>query len=114
MNNAKMEFVKGDSYSRDFTISGYDEEIDEIKFTVKKNENDKDAVLVKDFEDGITIVSDEEGVKTYNLSLRANETDDMKTNFDYYFAIKLYTNEIGGDIETTAIKGTLTLSARGD
>ena len=114
MNNAKMEFVKGDTYTRDFTISGYNEEIDEIKFTVKNNESDKRPILQKSFEDGITIVSDEDGVKTYNLSIQANDTDDMKTDYDYYFAIKLFTNEIGGDIETTAIKGTLTLSARGD
>lgn len=38
MNNATMNFVKGDTYTRDFTISGYDNEIDEILFTVKNEE----------------------------------------------------------------------------
>lgn len=114
MNNATMNFVKGDTYTRDFTISGYDNEIDEILFTVKNDENDKRYVLQKSFEDGITIVSDDDGVKTYNITIQANDTDNMKVDYDYYFAIKLFTDEVGSDIEKTAIKGTLTLSARGD
>ena len=114
LDNATINFVKGDTYTRDFTISGYDEEINEILFTVKNNESDKRHVLQKSFEDGITIVSDEDGVKTYNLTLEANDTDNLKTDYDYYFAIKIFTNEVPSDVELTAIKGTMTLSARGD
>ena len=114
VNDEIISFVKGDTYTRDFTISGYDEEINEILFTVKNNENDKRYVMQKSFENGITIVSDEEGVKTYNLTIEANDTDKFKTDYDYYFAIKIFTNEIPSDIELTAIKGTFTLSARGD
>lgn len=114
LDNATINFVKGDTYSRDFTITGYDEEINEILFTVKNNESDKRYVLQKSLNNGITIVSDEDGVKTYNLTLEANESDDLKTNYDYYFAIKIFTEEESADIELTAIKGIMTLSARGD
>ena len=114
INDAKIEYVKGDTYSRDFTISGYEEDIDNVLFSVKNNDSDKRSVLKKSLDNGITLVSDEDGVKTYNILIDANDTDDLKVEYDYYFAIKIFTNETNNDIETTIIKGTFTLSARGD
>ena len=114
INDAKIEYVKGDTYSRDFSISGYEEDIDNVLFTIKNNESDKRSILQKSLDDGITLVSDEDGVKTYNILIDANDTDNFKVGYDYYFAIKIFTDEISNDIETTIIKGTFTLSARGD
>lgn len=114
IDNAIIEFVKGDTYSRDFTINGYEEDINSVLFTVKNNESDKRYLLQKSLDNGITLVSDEDGVKTYNILINANDTDDFKVGYDYYFAIKIFTDELVNDIETTIIKGTLTLSSRGD
>lgn len=114
IEDATINYVKGDTYSRDIIISDYNEEINNILFTVKNNENDKRSVLQKSLNNGITLVSDEEGVKTYNILINANDTDDFKVDYDYYFAIKIFTDGVTNDIELTAIKGTFTLSSRGD
>ena len=46
MNN-NFEYYIGDTYTRDFTISGYSAEISDVFFTVKKSDNDKRLGLVK-------------------------------------------------------------------
>lgn len=75
-----------------------------------------DSIEIKQdtISNGITLVSDEDGVKTYNLLINANDTDNLKTDYEYFFAIKIFTYESEEDIELTPIKGTLTLSVRGD
>ena len=110
IEDAKFVFRKGDTYSRDFTITDYEFDIDKVFFTIKNNSSDKRPVLQKRLNDGITLVSDEDGVKTYNILINATDTDNMKVDYDYFFDIELLTTIAGGsDIKQTPILGTLTL-----
>lgn len=110
MENVLFEFYIGDTYTRDFTISGYSAGISDIFFTVKNNESDKRYVLQKKLGDGITLVDEEEDNKTYNLLLNASDTDNMKTDTNYYFDIKIITPVTSGEsIEKTIITGTMFL-----
>ena len=110
IEDAKFSFRKGDTYSRDFTITDYEFDIDKVFFTIKNNSSDKRPVLQKTLNNGITLVSDEDGVKTYNILINATDTDNMKIDYDYFFDIELFTTMVGGsDIKQTPIVGTLTL-----
>lgn len=118
IDNALFEFRKGDTYSRDFTITDYDLEISKVFFTVKNNSSDKRYVLQKSLiteggittSNGITLVSDEEGVKTYNILINATDTDNMKVDYDYFFDIELVSPGVGTDeIKQTPILGTFRL-----
>lgn len=110
MENVLFEFYIGDTYTRDFTVSGYSSEIDEIFFTVKKDENDKRYVLQKKLNNGITLVDFEEDYKTYNILINPTDTDDLKPNTNYYFDVKIITPvESGEPIEKTVITGTMYL-----
>lgn len=122
-------------YVNEYDIENPDEKYanTEVEFTT--NENDKylllqyykydslfseqeaiDSIEIKltTISNGITLVSDEEGVRTYNILINANDTDNFKVDYDYFFAIKIFTYEDDEDIELTPIKGTFTLSSRGD
>lgn len=116
VDNIAINFIKGDTYSRDLVISNYKGKIKEVLFTVKNNESDKYSIMQKKINDGIMLADGDEiiGERTYNILINANETDDMKTNYDYYFAIKIFVPTSLDDIELTLIKGTLTLETRGD
>lgn len=110
LENVLFEFRKGDTYSRDFTITDYELEISKVFFTVKNNSSDKRYVLQKKLDDGITIVSDEEGVKTYNILINATDTDDMKVDYDYFFDVEIVSPGTGEDeIKQTLMVGTLRL-----
>lgn len=110
ITNAKFEFFIENTYSRDFTVSGWSLPIDGVFFTVKENEKNKRAVLQKTLKNGITLVSDEDGVKTYNLLIDNTDTERMKTDFDYFCDVEI--QSIGTDgkvIPKTIIVGTLKL-----
>lgn len=110
IDNALFEFRKGDTYSRDFTISGYESEISKVFFTVKNNSSDKRYVLQKSLENGISLVSDEESIKTYNILINATDTDNMKVEYDYFFGVKIISSGVNEDeIKKTIITGTLRL-----
>ena len=110
IENVLFEFRKGDTYSRDFTITDYELEISKVFFTVKNKSSDKRYVLQKKLNDGITIVSDEEGVKTYNILINATDTDDMKVDYDYFFDVEIVSPGTGTDeIKQTLMVGTLRL-----
>lgn len=110
MKDVIFEFYIGDTYSRDFTISGYSSDIDQIYFTVKKNNNDKRYVLQKTLDNGITLVDveyDDDGnivSRTYNLLIDAEETEILKPDIDYSFDIEIVTDETK-DIKKTIITG---------
>ena len=110
MENVLFEFYIGDTYTRDFTISGYSSEINEIYFTVKKDENDKRYYLQKTLNNGITLVDEDDDSKTYNLLLNATDTDNLKPDINYYFDVKIITPVTSGEqIEKTVIAGTMKL-----
>lgn len=110
IDNALFEFRKGDTYSRDFTISGYESEISKVFFTVKNNSSDKRYVLQKSLEDGISLVSDEESIETYNILINATDTDNMKVDYDYFFDVEIISPGVNNEeIKQTIITGTLRL-----
>lgn len=111
MNNVKFEFYRGDTYSRDFTIEGYENKIDNIYFTVKEAETDKKAKLSKTLGEGITLVDETETLKTYNLFINSSDTENLKTDFPYFFDIEIITNTEKEPIVKTIITGTMTLTA---
>lgn len=109
MKQELFEFYRGTTYSRDFTLAGWSLSIDKVYFTVKENIKDKKPVLQKRLENGITLVSDEDGVKTFNILIDATDTDNMKTDFDYVFDIKIISPGLEEDIKEVLMEGVLRL-----
>lgn len=108
----KFNFYKGRTYSQDFTITGYDEVIDDMFFTVCENIADKIYCIQKTLKNGgITIVDsgvDENGESytTYNLTIEATDTDNMNADFDYGFDIAIKS----GKKKIQVMTGTLRLN----
>lgn len=112
IENALFEFYKGDTYSRDFTISGWNREITDVYFTVKENTDNKKYVLQKILNDGITIVDDTDGKSTYNIYIAATDTDHLKANTNYIFDVEILSKgNDGGIIKRTIIVGNLRVLA---
>lgn len=116
MDNVKFEFYIGDTYTRDFIITGYSSDIDEIFFTVKRNVDDKKYVLQKTLNNGITLVDvtyDADGTtilsRTYNLLINAEDTETFKPETEYVFDIEIVTDETP-DLKKTIMTGTIELT----
>ena len=118
MKNVIFEFYIGDTYPRDIIIDGYSEEISEMYFTIKKNNNDKRYVLQKTLTGGgITLVDVTYGTdgsiisRTYNLLINADDTEDMNPEVDYDFDIEIVTPGVSEiDIKKTIITGIFRLT----
>jgi hypothetical protein len=116
MNGVIFEFHIGNTYSRNFIIKKYDEDIDKMYFSIKKSDDDEKTILQKTLDDGITIVDaeydDDNNVisRTYNLLLNADDTEGFKVGIEYPFDIKIVTNKDADDIKLTIMNGTLTLT----
>lgn len=115
MEDVKFEFYIGRTYTRDFIISGYSADIDQVYFTVKKNVDDKNFVLQKKLGNGITLVDvvyDIDGTtilsRTYNILINATDTDSMKPDTEYVFDVAIITDETI-DIKKTIMTGTVEL-----
>lgn len=105
-----FEFHKGRTYSRDFTITGFNEPINNIIFTACENMANKYFCLRKVLNEGITLVDvgeTEDGQKyqIYNLLIEATDTDHMKVDFEYGYDIVLYS----GKMKHQLVEGTLML-----
>lgn len=112
MDNVKFEFYKGRTYTRDFTIVGYDDKIDEVYFTTCENPSNKIPCIRKTLNNGITIVDtgineDGEVFTTYNLLIEATDTDHLKADYEYGFDIAI----ISGNKKFQVITGTLLLDS---
>ena len=110
MDNVIFQFKRGRTYSRYFTITEYTDKVDKMLFTVCENEEDKNYKIRKTLDDGITIIdegTDEKGVyyRTYNLFIKATDTDKLKIGKEYVFDITLYT----GSIKLPVINGIMIL-----
>lgn len=105
MNNLEWTWFRGDTCEKMINISGWDKEITEMYFTMKKEEKDKDIVLQKTLENGITKVTDDE-TESYLLVINATDTDDLLTDYGYVFDIEI----VSGSIKRTIVKGTITLT----
>lgn len=108
IENVGFELFIGDTYCRDFVVKNFPEKINEIYFTVKKNNKDKRFELQKRLNNGITLVDEDETSKTYNLLLEPEDTDNLKTETNYEFDIKLISDS-NPVIKKTIITGTFVL-----
>ena len=112
MEGVLFEFYRGDTYSRDFVITGYRLPISKVYFTVKENVEDKKASLQKTLNNGITLVEESEDTKAYNLLINSTDTDDMKADYNYVFDIEIHSPGTDNKpIKKTIITGTLKLKA---
>lgn len=118
MKDVRFEFYIGDTYSRDFTIDGYSEPIDNVFLTIKKEDDDKDFLLQYELDNGITltdIVYDEDGTtilsRTYNILIGANDTESLKPDTEYPMDVEIITIKDGISIKKTIIKGVLLLDS---
>lgn len=118
MDNVKFEFYIGDTYTRDFTISGYSDSIDNVYLTIKKEDDDKDFLLQYELDTGITltdIVYDTDGEtilsRTYNILIGANDTENLKPDTEYPMDIEIMTHKDNDTIKKTIIKGVLILKS---
>ena len=111
LQNIVFEFFRGDTYTRDFAISGWSLPISEMYFTVKENVENKKVLVQKTLNNGITLVDEnEEGKKTYNLSICCTDTDNMKIDKDYVFDIEMHSLGTNGEvIKKTIITGVVRL-----
>lgn len=112
IENEVFEFYRGDTYSRDFRITGWELPITKVYFTVKENNENKRPALQKTLDNGITLVEEEGTTKVYNLLICCTDTDKMKTDYDYMFDIEIHSPELNGDIiKKTIITGKLKVKA---
>jgi hypothetical protein len=118
MEDLTIEFYIGDTYTRDFTISGYTESIDNIYMTIKKNDRDKKFLIQKKLNDGIELTDveyEEDGTtiksRTYNLLINANETETLKADIEYPFDIEIITEKDDNDVKSTIVKGNVVLKS---
>lgn len=115
MIETNFEFFIGNTYERNITISNYDDDIDEMYFSVKKSDSDKRVVLQKTLDNGITLMSDETiddvRYRTYQLVIDSDDTEGMKPDVEYPFDVKIVTIKDDNEIKETIVKGNVTLSA---
>ena len=114
MEEVKFEFYRGDTYSRDFSISGISSDITKVYFTVKENVEDKKAVLQKTLGNGIVLTHEDKEniIKYYNLTICCTDTDNLKVDLDYVFDIEIHMPGTSDKpIKKTIITGTLRLKA---
>ena len=116
MYGVKFNFFIGDTYNRNFNIKKYSDPISEIYFTVKKNNSDKNFVLQKTLDNGITlcdvVYEDDKIVKrTYNILISPSDTESMKPEVEYPFDVEIITPVTNGeDIHQTIITGNCILT----
>ena len=87
MEKINFNFVKGDTYLRGFTIEGFDLPINQVYFTVKEKSTNKAYVIQKTLDNGIEL--DQYNPNRYVLTIDADDTNNMKTNFNYVFDIQI-------------------------
>ena len=92
MEKINFKFIKGDTYSRGFTIEGFEHPIKQIYFTVKEKSADKNYALQKRLTCGIE--KDPEIPNRYVLTIEADDTNNFKVNYDYVFDIQIVTETI--------------------
>lgn len=102
MEKINFSFVKGDSFVKGFTLD-VNQEIEEMYFTVKEKTSDKNYVIQKTLTTGI--LKDPKSTNRYILKLRAEDTNDLKVNYDYFYDIQIVTSAM----KKTIMGGYLTL-----
>lgn len=103
MIKQNFNFVRGDTYSRGITLENFTLEIRDIYFTVKEKSSDRNYVLQKRFNKGIVV--DPDNSNRYILTIDADDTNSMKTNYNYVFDIEIITDVM----KRTIVGGNLRL-----
>lgn len=103
MEKININFVKGDTYSKGFTIEGFELPITQVYFTVKEKSSDKVCVLQKTLNNGILL--DQDIPNRYILTIEADDTNEFKTAYDYVYDIQI----VSGTFKKTIVGGFLTL-----
>lgn len=112
LEKQRFEFYRGDTYTRDFDIEGWSLPITKMYFTVKDNAENKKPLLQKTLNNGLTLVNEENGIRTYNLLIGCHDTDNMKTGVDYDFDIEIHSPGAESDvIKKTIITGKIKVKA---
>ena len=101
MEKINFNFVKGDTFSKGFTLENFNLEIIEIYLTVKEKSSDKNFVLQKKLKQGIA--KDPNKENRYVFTIEADDTNNFKVNYNYVFDIQIVTDSIkrtiiGGNI----------------
>lgn len=111
MTDVIFEFYRGDTYTRDFTVSGWSLPISNAYFTVKESVDHKKACFQKRLNEGIEIVDVTENEVTLNLRINATDTDGLKADFDYVFDIEIH-SDLGEElVKKTIATGVLRVLA---
>lgn len=112
LEKQRFEFYRGDTYTRDFDIEGWSLPITKMYFTVKDNAENKKPLLQKTLNNGLTLVDENEGIRTYNLTICCIDTDNMKAGVDYDFDIEIHSPGAENDvIKQTIITGKIKVKA---
>ena len=118
MENVMFEFYIGDTYTRDFTITGYSDSIDDIYLTIKKEDDDSRFLLQYTLGHGITltdVVYDTDGTtilsRTYNILISAIDTEILKADVEYPMDIEIVTQKDTDTLKKTIIKGYVVLKS---
>lgn len=110
LENILFEFYRGDTYTRDFTVTGWSFPVSKVFFTVKEDIEKKNFVLQKTLDNGITLVDESNGEQTFNLKICCTDTDNMKIDTDYTFDIEIHSKGTNGEIlKKTIITGIVRL-----
>lgn len=107
MEKINFNFIKGDTYTRGFTIENFNAAINQVYFTVKEKSSDKNYVLQKTLNNGIKL--DPNVSNRYILTIDSDDTNDFKVNYDYVFDIQIVIDSTPSPIKKTIIGGNLTL-----
>lgn len=108
MEKINFNFIKGDTYSRGFKIENFEQTIEQVYFTVKEKSSDKNHVLQKTLNNGIKL--DPNVSNRYILTIDADDTNDLKVNFNYVFDIQIVTAAMEDmTVKKTIVGGNLRL-----
>lgn len=111
--NETWTFYIGDSYEKTIEVKKYNDDIDEMYFTIKRDDGDKNYILQKTLDNGLTIVEDktEDGqrIRTYDLFIDASDTENMNVDVEYPFDIQIVTEKDETNLKGTIVKGVVTL-----
>ena len=97
MDNVKFGFYRGDTYSRDFTIEGYENNIDDIHFTVKEvetdkfyylNENTVNVDIEKDKQEVIVNITNESKNPSLDIEKNGPDTAEVGAKIEYDISIR--------------------------
>ena len=91
MEKLNLKIYKGQTYQRNFIISDFDYDINQIYFTVKEQPDNKYVALQKKLNDGIQLMDIDEktGAKIYLLSIEPDDTENLKTTYNYGYDITI-------------------------